>query len=43
MNKDNEHHKALEAKEAELKEETNILNPIINTALIIGILILPIS
>lgn len=32
MNKDNEHHKALEAKEAELKEETNILNSIINTA-----------
>lgn len=32
MNKDNEHRKALEAKEAEHKEETNILNSIINTA-----------
>ena len=32
MNKDNEHCKALEAKEAEHKEETNILNSIINTA-----------
>lgn len=32
MNKDNEHRKALEAKEIEHKEETNILNSIINTA-----------
>ena len=32
MNKDNEHLKTLEAKEAEHKEETNILNSIINTA-----------
>ena len=32
MNKDNEHRKALEAKVAEHKEETNILNSIINTA-----------
>lgn len=32
MHKDNEHRKALEAKEAEHKEETNILNSIINTA-----------
>ncbi|MEE0961363.1 MAG: Arm DNA-binding domain-containing protein [Bacteroidales bacterium] len=32
MNKDNEHRKALEAREAELKEETNTLNSIINTA-----------
>ena len=32
MNKDNEHRKALEAKEVEHKEETNILNSIINTA-----------
>ena len=32
MNKDNEHRKTLEAKEAEHKEETNILNSIINTA-----------
>ena len=32
MNKDNEHRKALEAKEAEHKEETNTLNSIINTA-----------
>ena len=32
MNKDNEHRKALEAKETEYKEETNILNSIINTA-----------
>ncbi|MBR6601998.1 MAG: hypothetical protein IKK87_09180 [Bacteroidaceae bacterium] len=32
VNKDNEHRKALEAKEAEHKEETNILNSIINTA-----------
>lgn len=32
MNKDNEHRKAFEAKEAEHKEETNILNSIINTA-----------
>ena len=32
MNKDNEHRKALETKEAEHKEETNILNSIINTA-----------
>ena len=32
MDKENEHHKALEAKEAEHKEETNILNSIINTA-----------
>ena len=32
MNKDNEHRKALEAKEAKHKEETNILNSIINTA-----------
>ena len=30
MNKDNEHRKALEAKEAEHKEETNILNSTIN-------------
>ena len=32
MNKDNEHRKVLEAKEAEHKEETNILNSIIKTA-----------
>ena len=32
MNKDNEHRKVLEAREAEHKEETNILNSIINTA-----------
>ena len=32
MNKENEHRKALEAKKAEHKEETNILNSIINTA-----------
>lgn len=32
MNKDNEHRKALEAKEAEHKEEKNNLNYIINTA-----------
>lgn len=32
INKDNEHRKTLEAKEAEHKEETNILNSIINTA-----------
>ena len=32
MNKDNEYRKALEAKEAEHKEETNTLNSIINTA-----------
>ena len=32
MNKENEHRKVLEAKEAEHKEETNILNSIINTA-----------
>jgi len=32
MNKDNEHRKALEVKEAKHKEETNILNSIINTA-----------
>ena len=32
MNKDNEHRKALEAKVAEHKEETSILNSIINTA-----------
>lgn len=32
MNKDNEHRKVLETKEAEHKEETNILNSIINTA-----------
>ena len=30
--KDNEHRRVLEAKEAEHKEETNILNSIINTA-----------
>ncbi len=32
MNKENEHRKVLEAKEAEHKEETNTLNSIINTA-----------
>ena len=32
MNKDNEHRKALEAKEIEHKEATNILNSIINAA-----------
>ena len=32
MNKGNEHRKALEAKETEHKEESNILNSIINTA-----------
>ena len=32
MNKGNEHRKALEAKVAEHKEETNTLNSIINTA-----------
>lgn len=32
MDKDNEHRRVLEAKEAEHKEETNILNSIINTA-----------
>ena len=32
MDKDNEHRRVLEAKEAEHKEETNILNSINNTA-----------
>ena len=40
INKDNEHRKALESKEVEHKEETNILNSIINTA---HLPILPIS